>query len=88
MVSAETAEALASTARRRFRSEFGVGTTGAAGPQPHDGAEPGTAFIAVAGPHGSASRLIKRIGPRDLVKHHVAMSAIDLLRRVLLQESA
>ncbi len=83
VVSAETAEALAQAARERFGSDFGIGTTGAAGPEPHGGAAPGTAYIAVAGPDGATSRLVKRIGPRDLVKHHVALSAIDLLRRVL-----
>lgn len=48
IVSAECAEALAENVRERFDSTFGVGLTGAAGPEPHDGEPPGTIWIGIA----------------------------------------
>lgn len=47
LVSPEVAAALAEAAARWFGAEVGLGVTGAAGPEAHDGEEPGTAFAAV-----------------------------------------
>jgi len=58
LVSEQVATALASGARAALGAEIGIGTTGAAGPDPHDGAAPGSAWIAVSLP--GASR-----GPRN-----------------------
>jgi nicotinamide-nucleotide amidase len=83
IVSAATAEALAEAARRRFQSDYGLGTTGVAGPANHDDQPPGTIYVAVAGPSASRSIRLNRLGSRDVIKHFAAMAAIDLLRRVL-----
>lgn len=48
VVSKECAIALASSVRRRFHADFGVGITGAAGPTGHDGEPAGTVWIAIA----------------------------------------
>ncbi|MDV6376646.1 competence/damage-inducible protein A [Sporosarcina sp. GW1-11] len=48
IVSAECAEALAENVQRKFDTTFGVGLTGAAGPEPHDGQPPGTVWIGIA----------------------------------------
>ena len=46
-VSAETAAAMARGVREVLHADVGIATTGAAGPEPHGGKPPGTAFIAV-----------------------------------------
>jgi nicotinamide-nucleotide amidase len=46
-VSRETAIAMARGVRRVLGADVGIATTGAAGPEPHGGKPPGTAFIAV-----------------------------------------
>lgn len=48
VVSAECAAALAVNIRRKFGSDIGVGLTGAAGPDPHDGKPAGTVWIGIA----------------------------------------
>ncbi|ARD49357.1 competence/damage-inducible protein A [Sporosarcina sp. P37] len=48
IVSAECAAAMAESVRERFGTTFGVGLTGAAGPEPHDGQPPGTVWIGIA----------------------------------------
>lgn len=48
VVSAECAAALALQVRKKFSSSIGVGLTGAAGPDPHDGEPMGTAWIGIA----------------------------------------
>lgn len=49
-VNAQVAAELAAGARERLGSAWGLGTTGAAGPDPSPDAGVGTVFIAVAGP--------------------------------------
>jgi nicotinamide-nucleotide amidase len=46
-VSAQTAAAMARGVRAALGADVGIATTGAAGPEPHGGKPPGTAFIAV-----------------------------------------
>lgn len=83
VVSGETALALADAARRTFEATVGVGTTGAAGPDSHGGERPGAAFIAVTTEDKREVRKVTRMAPRETVKHFVALSALDLLRRTL-----
>jgi nicotinamide-nucleotide amidase len=47
VVSAEAAEAMAGGVRRLLGADVAVGVTGAGGPEPQDGQEPGTVFVAV-----------------------------------------
>lgn len=51
-VSPQTAAALAQGVRQVTGAEWGLATTGVAGPEPHDGQPPGVVWIAVAGPLG------------------------------------
>ncbi|MBE1553394.1 competence/damage-inducible protein A [Sporosarcina limicola] len=48
VVSAECAAALAANVKRKFGTDIGVGLTGAAGPDPHDGKPSGTVWIGIA----------------------------------------
>lgn len=50
VVSPECAAALARNVKRKFGSDIGVGLTGAAGPDPHDGKPLGTVYIGIAFP--------------------------------------
>ncbi|KXH80048.1 competence/damage-inducible protein A [Sporosarcina sp. HYO08] len=48
IVSSECAAALAESVRKKYNSDIGVGLTGAAGPDPHDGQPAGTVWIGIA----------------------------------------
>ncbi|WOV86055.1 competence/damage-inducible protein A [Sporosarcina oncorhynchi] len=48
VVSGECASALASQVKRKFASDIGIGLTGAAGPDPHDGEPMGTVWVGIS----------------------------------------
>src|SRR5206468_5053668 len=54
-VDGEVAAALAAGARDRCAADWGLATTGVAGPDPQDGQPVGTVFVAVEGPFGTGS---------------------------------
>ena len=82
-VSEATALALARGARDRLGADWGVATTGVAGPDEQEGNPVGTVHVAVAGPAGSAARALRLPGDRDRIRVLAATSALDLLRRCL-----
>ena len=87
VVSAETAQAMATAARERLDADFGVGITGALGPDPQDGHAPGTVFVAVAGPHGGAESLMTQMSQgRAATKRRAITTALLLLRRTIMSE--
>jgi nicotinamide-nucleotide amidase len=55
-VDADVARQMAAGVRRVLGADWGLATTGVAGPGPQDGREPGTVFVAVAGPGGTPPR--------------------------------
>jgi nicotinamide-nucleotide amidase len=52
-VSAETARAMAAGVRGRCGSDWGIATTGVAGPDPQEDKPAGTVYVAVVGPSGT-----------------------------------
>jgi len=58
-VDPEVALAMAQGVRDRLGADYGVATTGVAGPEPHGGHPPGTFHVAVAGPAGDAVRSVR-----------------------------
>ena len=89
-VAASTAAALAAGTRDRLGADWGVATTGVAGPTEQEGKPVGTVYVAVAGPHreeaghtGHVRRLDLR-GDRDRIRQATVVAALDLLRRTLL----
>ena len=83
-VSAQTAAALATGARERLGSDWGVAVTGVAGPTEQEGHPVGTVHLAVAGPDSvPVVRSLRLPGDRDHVRTLSVTAALDLLRRQL-----
>ena len=85
-VSAETAEAMASAARARLGSDYGVGVTGKLGPEQTID-QPGTMFLAVVRPGGGIrSMKIVMAQGRAATKRRAITTALMLLRGSMLEE--
>jgi competence/damage-inducible protein CinA-like protein len=82
-VSEECAREMASGARRVFGTDLGLSLTGAAGPEPHGGAAPGTVWIALDGEDVAHARTFVVPGERDRVRRWAEQGALDLVRRYL-----
>ena len=86
-VSEEAATALARAATEKFRADLGVAATGVAGPTEQEGKPVGTVYVA-AHLHGrSEARLIQGYGDRDNIRHLAANAALDLGRRMVIDEA-
>lgn len=87
VISPETAEAMAKTVRERLGTDYGVGITGVAGPDPQEDKPPGTVHVAVASPDGEVAHLSMSMNSgRAAVKRRAVTNALLLLRRALLAE--
>lgn len=85
-VSEEVARDMARGARRRFGTTYGIGITGIAGPTGGTEAKPvGTVHIAVSLVDRTEHRKVNLIGSRENIKFRATQSALDLLRKVMLQ---
>lgn len=83
-VSEQVACAMAETTRRRFEVEFGLATTGIAGPTGGTPEKPvGLVCWALADGRGTLARSRRFAGDRELVRQWAAQCTIDLLRRRL-----
>ncbi len=83
VVSAECAREMAEGARKLFGADVAVALTGAAGPDPHGGVEPGQIFAAIEAEGLSVQRGIRAPGGRWMVRRWAEQSALDLVRRHL-----
>jgi len=85
-VSEPAAAAMAEGARARTGSTYALSTTGVAGPTGGTEATPvGAVFIGVAGPQGCRVRRFRFLGNRERIRALAAHTALDLLRRTVLQ---
>lgn len=83
-VSAECAEAMASGVRSVTGVQWGLSTTGYAGPSGGDAENPvGTVYLAVSGPGVTKVERHRFHGDRERVRTFAAHAALDLLRRHL-----
>lgn len=86
LVSREVAEALADGAARQLGADVGIGTTGVAGPEPHDGEAVGSVWIAVVGPAGRVSRHLALTGDRAGIRRQTVEAcwalALDAMETV------
>jgi nicotinamide-nucleotide amidase len=84
-VSEPVARAMAEGVRRAYRSDYGIGITGVAGPGGGSEAKPvGTVHVALAGPGGAEHKRTRFPGDRERVRMQSAQLALDMLRRRLL----
>ncbi len=83
VVSEACAREMAAGARRIFGSSIGLSLTGAAGPEPHGGAEPGTVWIALDTDDVRHARGFHASGERDRVRRWAEQAGLDLVRRSL-----
>jgi nicotinamide-nucleotide amidase len=89
VVSEAAAAAMAQGVRRATGSDVGLGITGVAGPDDQEGVAPGSIFVGLCLPDGSTStRELHLPGDRERVRQYGAISALDLLRRALIDLGA
>ncbi|MGV1010198.1 MAG: CinA family protein [Dermatophilaceae bacterium] len=69
--------------RRVLLSDWGVSTTGVAGPDPSDGMPVGTVFVAVASDAGDRVGRLTLSGGRNEIRHASVVGALGLLTKAL-----
>ena len=82
-VDAEVAMQMADGVRETVGADFGVATTGVAGPDGQDGKAPGVVFVAVTTPFGRWHRELLLDGDRDAIRTRSSIAALELLSDVL-----
>lgn len=86
-VDGEVAEQMAGGVRRRLGADYGVATTGVAGPDAQGGHAPGTVYVAVAGPEadprGPLQRRLHLPGDRAQVRRGAVRAALAALQERL-----
>ncbi|MGK5444929.1 CinA family protein [Micromonospora sp. URMC 105] len=78
-VDPDVARALADGGRRRCGADWGLATTGVAGPEPQDGKPVGLVYVAAAGPTGTVVRELDLDGGRDHIRAAAVIEALRLL---------
>ena len=84
VVSEPAAVSMAEGARRVLGADVGLALTGVAGPAEQEGLPAGTLCVAVVTPSVTVSRTLRMPGLRDQMRQMSVITALDLLRRVLL----
>jgi nicotinamide-nucleotide amidase len=79
VVSAECAQQMAERVRVLVGTDWGVSTTGVAGPTEQEGKPVGTVFVGVAGPHGSRAVGLHLEGDRTRIRDETCTAAAQLL---------
>lgn len=79
VVSAPVAEAMAIGARLRCGADWGVATTGVAGPAEVDGHASGEVWVGVASEDSSIARQLRLTGDRSAVREQAVQAALALL---------
>jgi nicotinamide-nucleotide amidase len=83
-VDPDVAAALAAGARQRCGADWGLSTTGVAGPDPQEGTPVGTVYLGLSGPDGfGLVRHLELDGDRATIRRAAVAAALDLLGRAL-----
>lgn len=85
VVSEAAAAAMAAGARRVLGADVAVALTGVAGPTEQDGMPVGTLCVGIETPGGAFTRTLRLPGQRDQMRQMSVISALDLLRRHLIE---
>ncbi|TAA72471.1 competence/damage-inducible protein A [Planococcus salinarum] len=83
VVSEETAIAMADAVRKKFGTDYGIGLTGAAGPDAHGGEPAGTVWIGIASESGSEAYRLQLSGMRNTNRIRAVKLALHYLIRTL-----
>lgn len=87
IVSSETAASIAERVREKFNTDIGVGLTGAAGPEGHDGVPAGTVWLGFAFKnHPTVTRKLELLGMRNTNRIRSAKLAFSYLMRLLREQ--
>lgn len=78
-VDADVAVALAEGARERCGADWGLSTTGVAGPEPQDGKPVGLVYVAVVGPDRNEVRELRLTGNRETIRRESVTAVLQLL---------
>ncbi|MFH8473841.1 CinA family protein [Streptomyces sp. NPDC018000] len=79
-VDPDVARQMATGVRRVLGADWGMATTGVAGPEPQDGKPVGTVYVAVAGPEGAENVTALRLsGGRADIRRESVRSVLALL---------
>jgi nicotinamide-nucleotide amidase len=79
VVSQEVAIAMAKGALVLFGSDYAISTTGLAGPDSHDGMEPGTVWVGFASKSHSGAELVNLTGDRNQIRAAVVHAALQMI---------
>jgi len=82
-VDAEVALQMARGVREHIGADFGLATTGVAGPDEQDGKAPGVVFVAVDTPFDHWYRELLLEGDREQIRTRSAIAVLELLTEVL-----
>lgn len=83
VVSQQVAEAMAVAAKKRLAADWGLATTGVAGPEPHGGMNPGVAWVAVAGRDCCESMRLDWPGDREMIRKRVRRIVLQMFWKIL-----
>jgi nicotinamide-nucleotide amidase len=86
VVRESAAQAMAAGVRRLLGTDVGLATTGVAGPEEQDGQPVGTVFLGLALGERVEAREVHLPGDPDRVRQYAVISALDYLRRCLLED--
>lgn len=82
-VDPDVAQQMAEGVRRVLHADWGVATTGVAGPEPQDGMPVGRVYVAVAGPDGTQVQQHDLSGDRREIRDGAVGAALTLLMKNL-----
>jgi nicotinamide-nucleotide amidase len=82
-VAASVAEQMAAGTRAVLDADYGLATTGVAGPDPAEGQPVGRVFVAVAGPGTSRVQVLDLRGDRALIRAQSVLAVLRLLGEML-----
>lgn len=82
-VDPDVALALADGARERCGADWGLATTGVAGPEPQNGVPVGTVYVACTGPGAAEVRRLQLDGDRRAVRNATVVAAFGLLAELV-----
>ncbi|SDN30081.1 competence/damage-inducible protein A [Alkalicoccus daliensis] len=85
-VSEACAKSMAEGARKLFQSDYAISFTGAAGPDPLEGYQPGEMFIGLAGPEGTEAHFVRVGGSRNRIRTYAVKRGLYLLFQELRNE--